>query len=127
MDVSASGVSYLKRELLFTQIENVCNNVSKALPHGADGVADLVLQARQLETRREPWPQRIITVWKNCKVPVFSAESITKLNQNWIAEAERVNDSRKRHKNPLRADIKHIDDNQTKRAHTHDNNEMNSS
>ena len=38
MDVSASGVSYLKRELLFTQIENVCNNVSKALPHGADGV-----------------------------------------------------------------------------------------
>ena len=121
MDVSVSGVSYLKRELLFTQIENVSNNVSKALPHGADGVADLVLQARQLETRREPWPQRIITVWKNCKVPVFSAESITKLNQNWIAEAERVNDSRKRHKDSLRAaDInrekKHIDDIQTKRA-----------
>ena len=51
MDVSASGVSYLNRELLFIQIEKVCNNMSKALPHDAEGVAELVLQARQLETR----------------------------------------------------------------------------
>ena len=113
---------------MFSQMQRMCRSVQKSMAPGSEGEIELATQVNQLATWRERWPQKIISVWKNRKVPVFSAEAITNLNQSYLAEVQRINDSRKRHKDSLRADInrkkKHIDDIQTKRAHTHDNNEL---
>ena len=81
---------------------------------------ELTDQVERLHSRRERWPQNIISDWKNRSMPVFSAESITKLNQNYLSEVERVNDARKCHKDSLKTDInrkkKHLDDIQSKHA-----------
>ena len=128
MDLLSSGLSYPHTDIMLTQMQRICESVQKTVQPGSEGAVELATQCKQLAARRERWPQKIISVWKNRKVPVFSAEAITKLNQSYLAEVERVNDSRKRHKDSLRADInrkkKTIDDIHTKRAHTHDNNEL---
>ena len=103
MDLLSSLLS--SPHIILTQLQRMCDSVQKTAQPGSEGAAELAAQSRSLSARRERWPQKIICVWKNHTVPVFSAEAITKLNQSYLAEVERVNDSRKRHKDMLRADI----------------------
>ena len=128
MDLLSSSLSSPHTDIILTQLQRMCDSVQKTAQPGSEGAAELAAQSRHLAARRERWPHKIMSVWKNRTVPVFSAEAITKLNQSYLAEDERVNDSRKRHKDALRADInrkkKTLDDIQTKRSHAHDQSEL---
>ena len=90
---------------MYTQLQRICRSAAKSAQPGSEAAIELATQSSQLAARRERWPQKIISVWRNRTVPVFSAEAITKLNQSHSAEVERVNDNRKRHKDSIRADI----------------------
>jgi hypothetical protein len=46
-----------------------------------------------------------MNLWQSRILPVFSTESITKLNQAHMLMVDEVNDSRKRQKESLRSDI----------------------
>ena len=113
---------------MYFQLQRICRSAAKGVQPGLEAAIELATQSNQLAARQERWPQKIISVWRNRTVPVFSAEAITKLNQSHSAEVERVNDNRKRHKDSIRADIsrkkKLIDDLQTKRSQTYDNTEL---
>ena len=93
MEFPTNGYSYLNGELIFNQIARALQSVQKSLQPGSLGAAELTDQVERLHSRRERWPQKIISDWKNRSMPVFSAESITKLNQNYLSEVERVNDA----------------------------------
>ncbi len=128
MDLPSIGTNYLQGDIMYSQLQRNCHSAAKGVLPDSEAAIELALQSNQLAARRQRWPQKIIAVWRNRTVPVFSAEAITKLNQSHSAEVERVNDHRKRHKDSIRADIsrkkKLIDDLQTKRSQTYDNTEL---
>ena len=105
MDLPSIGTNYLQGDIMYSQLQRICHSAAKGVIPGSEAAIELALQSNQLAARRQRWPQKIIAVWRNRTVPVFSAEAITKLNQSHSAVVERVNDHRKRHKDSIRADI----------------------
>ena len=105
--------------MLLNQFSILAENIQKTLPPGHEGSQRIAEQIKCLKTKRERWPGKIIKVWQERTLPVFSTESITKLNQAHMSMVEEVNDSRKRQKESLRADInrkkKQLDDLESKR------------
>ena len=123
-DHASSTFSYLGEEMLLNQFSILAENIQKTLPPGHEGSQRIADQIKCLKTKRERWPGKIISVWQSRVLPVFSTESITKLNQAHMSMVEEVNESRKRQKESLRADInrkkKQLDDVETKREKTED-------
>ena len=105
--------------MLLNQFSILAENIQKTLPPGHEGSQRIADQIQCLKTKRERWPGKIISVWKTRVLPVFSAEPITKLNEAHMSMVDEVNDSRKRQKESLRADInrkkKQLDDVEAKR------------
>ena len=124
MDDHTSTFNYLGEEMLLNQFSILAENIQKTLPPGHEGSQRIADQIQCLKTKRERWPGKIISVWQSRVLPVFSTESITKLNQAHMSMVDEVNDSRKRQKESLRADInrkkKQLDDVETKRERTVD-------
>ena len=91
---------------------------------GHEGSQRIADQIKCLKTKRERWPEKIIQTWLKRIIPVFSSEAVTKLIQAYCSMVEEVNESRKRQKESLRADInqkkKQLDDIATKRGKTED-------
>ena len=98
MDDQTSSFNYLGEEMLLTQFSILAENIQKTLPPGHEGSKRIADQIQCLKTKRERWPGKIISVWKTRVLPVFSAESITKLNQAHMSMVDEVNDSRKQKK-----------------------------
>ena len=123
-DNSSSTFSYLGEEMLLNQFSILAENIQKALPPGHESSQRIANQIQNLKTKRERWPGKIMNVWQSRILPVFSSESITKLNQAHMSTVEEVNESRKKQKESLRADInrkkKQLDDIDTKREKTQD-------
>lgn len=123
-DNTSSTFNYLGEEMLLNQFSILAENIQKALPAGHESSQRIATQVQNLKTKRERWPGKIINVWQNRILPVFSSESITKLNQAHMSTVEEVNESRKKQKESLRADInrkkKQLDDIDTNREKSHD-------
>ena len=86
MDLLSSSLSSPHTDIILSQLQSMCESVQKTAQPGSEEAAELAAQSKHLAARRERWPQKIISVWKNRTVPVFSAEAITKLNQSYLAE-----------------------------------------
>mgnify|MGYP001169797403 CR=1 FL=1 len=46
----------------------------------------LAEHTKKLSAKREKWPEKIFSSWKTREVPVYSPESITKINQARISQ-----------------------------------------
>ena len=118
-DHNLSTFNYLGEEMLLNQFSILAENIQKALPPGHEGSQRIADQIKCLKTKRERWPEKIIQTQLKCVIPVFSSEAVTKLIQAYCSMVEEVNESRKRQKVSLRADInrkkKQLDDIATKR------------
>ena len=121
---SFSTFNYLGEDLMLTQFSILAENVAKALPLGNEGTKAITAQVKCLKSRKEKWPDKIITTWLQRNIPLFSSEAITKLIQAYLSWAEEVNESRRRQKESLHADInrkkKQLDDIDQKRGQTED-------
>ena len=113
MDDHTRSFNYLGEEMLLNQFSILAENIQKTLPPGHEGSQRIADQISCLKSKRERWPGKIMNVWQSRILPVFSTESITKLNQAHMSMVDEVNDSRKRQKESLRSDInnkKQLDD-----------------
>ena len=113
-DHNSSTFNYLGEEMLLTQFSILANNIQKALPPGHEGSKSIADQIKCLKTKHEKWSEKIIQTWLKRNIPVFSSEAVTKLIQAYCSMVEEVNESQKRQKESLRADInrkkKQLDD-----------------
>ena len=77
----------------------------RALPQGNDGVTAITAQIKKSNTRKEQWPGKIMTTWRERKIPLFTQEAIHKLiqaNSSWVDE---VNENRKQQRETIKTDI----------------------
>jgi DNA repair exonuclease SbcCD ATPase subunit len=115
MDDHTSSFNYLGEEMLLNQFSILAENIQKTLPPGHEGSQRIADQSSCLKTKRERWPGNFLNVWQSRILPVFSTESITKLNQ--------------RQKESLRSDINRkknqLDYVENKRERTIDNYDSN--
>ena len=102
---SFSTFNYLGEDLMLTQFSILAENVAKALPLGNEGTKAITAQVKRLKSRKEKWPDKIITTWLQRNIPLFSSEAITKLIQAYLSWVEEVNESQRRQKESLRGDI----------------------
>ena len=95
-----------------------------ALPQANDGAKAITAQIKKLKSRKEQWLGKIMTTWRERKIPLFTQEAIHKLiqaNSSWVDE---VNENRKRQRETIKTDInrhkKILDDIQQKRLSQED-------
>jgi hypothetical protein len=114
MEEFASTFPYLGEDMLQQTLATFAQNMQKCFVPGTEGYNNLAETTKKLQAKRERWPEKIFQLWKSRDVPVFSPESITKINQAFIAWLENVNEQRRRVRESLKNDIvrlkKKIDD-----------------
>ena len=100
-------------------LANFAQSMQKCFAPGTEGFISLAETTPKLKAKRERWPEKIFQLWKAREVPVFTSESITKINQAFIAWLENINEQRRRVRESLRSDIgrlkKKLDDISNKR------------
>ena len=76
---SFSNFNYLAEDMMLNQLSLFAENVCKALPKGNEGTRAITAQVKRMKSRKEKWPDKIITTWLQRIIPLFSSEAITKL------------------------------------------------
>ena len=104
-DHNLSSFNYHGEEMLLNQFSILAENIQKAFPPGHEGSQRNADQIKCLKTKRERWPEKIIQTWLKRNISVFSSEAVTKLIQAYCSMVEEVNESRKRQRESLRADL----------------------
>ena len=79
--------------------------IQKALPPDSQSHEAISQQLHRINSKKEKWPARIISLYRNRQLPAFSTEAVTKLNQAHEAFVNNVNDTRKRQKDSLKTDM----------------------
>ena len=101
------------------QFALLAESVQKALPPENEGQRAIAQQLSNINSKQEKWPQRIMQIYRDRNLPVFTIEAVTKLNQAHTAFVDDVNDSRRRQKESLKSDMgrkkKQLDDLQVRR------------
>ena len=105
MEEYASTFAYLGEDMLQQTLATFAQNMQKCFVPGTPGYDNLAETTKKLQTKRERWPEKIFQLWKSRDVPVFSPESITKINQAFIACLENINEQRRRVRESLKTDI----------------------
>ena len=104
---------------MLTQFSLLAESIQKALPPDSQGQNAIAQQLLRINSKKEKWPSRIISLYRNRTLPVFSMEAVTKLNQAHEAFINDVNDTRRRQKDSLKSDMsrkkKQLDDLRTKK------------
>ena len=90
---------------MMTQFSLLAESIQKALPPDNIGKEAIAKQLKNLHTKSEKWPDKILKVYRNRKLPVFTSDSITKLNQSHQSYVDHINETRQRRKDSLRHDI----------------------
>ena len=110
---------YFGEEMLLTQFSLLAESIQKALPPDSQGQEAIAQQILRINSKKEKWPSRILSLYRNRTLPVFSMEGVTKLNQAHDAFITDVNDTRRRQKDSLKSDMnrkkKQLDDMKTKK------------
>jgi hypothetical protein len=116
---SSNASPYFGGEMLMQQFALLAESVQKALPPENDGQKAIAQQLANINSKQEKWPQRIMQIYRDRNLPVFTIEAVTKLNQAHTAFVDDVNDSRRRQKESLKSDMgrkkKLLDDLQVRR------------
>ena len=111
---ATNNYAYFAEELLFSQFSQLAENIQKALPPDSQGQNEISQQILRINSKKEKWPSRILFLYRNRSLPVFSMEAVTKLNQAHDAFINDVNDTRRRQKDSLKCDMarkkKQLDD-----------------
>jgi hypothetical protein len=116
---SSNASPYFGGELMMQQFALLAESIQKALPPENEGQRAIAQQLANINSKQEKWPQRIMQVYRDRNLPVFTIEAVTKLNQAHTAFVDDVNDSRRRQKESLKSDMgrkkKQLDDLQARR------------
>ena len=116
---SSNASPYFGGEMLMQQFALLAESVQKALPPENEGQRAIAQQLSNINSKQEKWPQRIMQIYRDRNLPVFTIEAVTKLNQAHTAFVDDVNDSRRRQKESLKSDMgrkkKLLDDLQVRR------------
>jgi hypothetical protein len=78
---ATNNYAYFAEELLFSQFSQLAENIQKALPPDSQGQNEISQQILRINSKKEKWPSRILSLYRNRSLPVFSMEAVTKLNQ----------------------------------------------
>ena len=105
MEEFSSIFPYLGEDMVQQTLATFAQNMQKCFVPGTEGYNSLAETTKKLQAKRERWPEKIFQLWKSREVPVFSSESITKINQAFIALLENVNEQRRRVRESLKSDI----------------------
>ena len=115
---SSNAYPYFGEELMMQQFALLAESIQKALPPKNEGQRAIAQQLASINSKQEKWPQRILQVYRDRNLPVFTIEAVTKLNQAHTAFVDDVNDTRRRQKESLKSDMgrkkKQLDDLQSK-------------
>ena len=99
---------------MLTQFSLLAESIQKALPPDSQGQNAIAQQLLRINSKKEKWPSRIISLYRNRTLPVFNMEAVTKLNQAHEAFVNDINDTRRRQKDSLKSDMsrkkKQLDD-----------------
>ena len=104
MDATSSH-AYFGEEMILNQFSLLAESIQKALPPDSQSHEAISQQLHRINSKKEKWPARIISLYRNRQLPVFSTEAVTKLNQAHEAFVNNVNDTRKRQKDSLKTDM----------------------
>ena len=114
-----NSYQYFGEEMLLTQFSLLAESIQKSLPPDAQGQDAISQQLLRINSKQEKWPSRILSLYRNRTLPVFSMEGVTKLNQAHDAFINDVNDTRRRQKEALKSDMnrkkKQLDDMKAKK------------
>ena len=114
-----NSYQYFGEEMLLTQFSLLAESIQKSLPPDAQGQDAISQQLLRINSKQEKWPSRILSLYRNRTLPVFSMEGVTKLNQAHDAFINDVNDTRRRQKDSLKSDMnrkkKQLDDMKAKK------------
>ena len=105
MEEFSSVFPYLGEDMVQQTLATFAQSMQKCFAPGTEGYISLAETSKKLQAKRERWPEKIFQLWKAREVPVFSSESITKINQAFIAWLENVNEQRRRVRESLKSDI----------------------
>jgi hypothetical protein len=116
---TTNNYSYFAEEMLLSQFSLLAENIQKALPPDSQGKYEIAQQILRINSKKEKWPSRILSLYRNRTLPVFSMEGVTKLNQAHAAFINDVNDTRRRQQDSLKSDMsrkkKELDDMKSKK------------
>ena len=70
-DHTSSMFSYLGEEILLNQFSILAENIQKTLPPDHEGSQRIADQIKCLKTKRESWPENIISVWQSRVLQFF--------------------------------------------------------
>jgi hypothetical protein len=116
---TTNNYSYFAEEMLLSQFSLLAENIQKALPPDSQGKYEIAQQILRINSKKEKWPSRILSLYRNRTLPVFSMEGVTKLNQAHAAFINDVNDTRRRQQDSLKSDMsrkkKQLDDMKSKK------------
>ena len=98
---TTNNYPYFGEEMLLTQFSLLAESIQKALPPDSQGQNAIAQQLLRINSKKEKWPSRILSLYRNRTLPVFSMEGVTKLNQAHDAFINDVNDTRRRQKDSL--------------------------
>ena len=75
-----NSYQYFGEEMLLTQFSLLAESIQKSLPPDAQGQDAISQQLLRINSKQEKWPSRILSLYRNRTLPVFSMEGVTKLN-----------------------------------------------
>ena len=119
MEEHSSVFSYLGEDMIQQQLSTLSNSLQQCFDPGSQQFQTLAKYTTKIARKREKWPDKILETWRNRVVPVYSPESITKVNQARVSQIEFANEQRKRLQTSYQSDIarckKKLDDVSKKR------------
>ena len=91
MEEHSSVFSYLGEDMIQQQLSEISNSLQQCFDPGSQQFQTLAKYTTKIARKREKWPDKILATWRNRVVPVYSPESITKVNQARVSQIEFAN------------------------------------
>ena len=87
--------NYLGEDMMQQHLLNFTHQIQSCFDPGSLQYQKLATYSDKVVRKREKWPEKIYQAWQNRKVPVYSPETITKVNQARVSQIDFANDNRK--------------------------------
>ena len=100
--------NYLGEDMMQQHLLNFTHQIQSCFDPSSLQYQKLATFSDKVVRKKEKWPEKIYQSWQNRKVPVYSPETITKVNQARVSQIDFANDNRKRLRSSLEADISRV-------------------
>ena len=87
--------AYLGQDMMSAALIDFSQMFKTYLPNIVNSNPELQKKLESYESRSNVWQQEVVNTFRNRKSPVFTQESIIRLNQKYIHQIEAINNSRK--------------------------------